>query len=89
MLKKIPATPLVAVGGLLMLAWGAGQLVPAPRNDDGMGGPAEPPLAQVLGTTFALTWRANEEPDLFSYSVERATNPGGPYTSVATSFGAA
>ncbi len=54
MLKKIPATPLVAVGGLLMLAWGAGQLVPAPRNDDGMGGPAEPPLAQVLATEAGL-----------------------------------
>lgn len=54
MLKKIPAAPVVAVGGLLMLAWAAGQLMPAPRGDDGMGGPAEPPLAQVLATEAGL-----------------------------------
>ena len=53
MLKKIPAAPLLAVGGLLLLAWGSGHLVPS-APADGMGGPAEPPLAQVLAADAGL-----------------------------------
>lgn len=33
-----------------------------------------------------LSWKANEEPDLFSYEVARATTPGGPYTPIGGTF---
>ena len=45
--KSIPAVPVLAVGGLLMLAWGAG-LLPVAAPGTGAGGPADPPLAEIL-----------------------------------------
>ena len=36
--------------------------------------------------SVSLSWKANAEPDLFTYTVSRATVPGGPYTDVGSSF---
>ncbi|MFN2371493.1 MAG: peptidoglycan DD-metalloendopeptidase family protein [Candidatus Krumholzibacteriia bacterium] len=41
--------PTLAVGGLLLLAWGSGRL-PLGDHGNGMGGPAEPPMSRVLAT---------------------------------------
>jgi murein DD-endopeptidase MepM/ murein hydrolase activator NlpD len=51
--KKLPVAPTLAVGGLLLMAWGAGMLQPTDHGN-GMGGPAEPPLAEVLSAGMTL-----------------------------------
>lgn len=61
------------------------RLIPAPISTYDFVAPAAPNsvIAVANAISVQLSWHANSEPDLASYTVLRATNSGGPYEIVA------